>query len=132
MIEVHSDEIWNKFWAAKDAVLTTGDDRLHIEAKGDDPGIILPGASGATQYPKGLMIELEIESPTETTAQLFYLTNWQTKYTNLHSQIVPLAPGQNIIYFKVDHPRLVPPLRFDPGTAAGVYIVSCMGIKALP
>ncbi len=131
IIEVRKDAGWKKFRAEKQAMLITGDNRLRIQATGDDPVIILPG-SGLVAGVKRFMVEVVIESPAETHAQLYYLTKGQTKYTERHSQIAPLKPGRNIIYFRVEDPNLIGPLRLDPGATAGVYVISSMNVMALP
>ncbi len=131
IIEVRKDAGWKKFRAEKQATLTPGDNRLRIEATSDDPVIILPGSDLVASV-KRFMVELVIESPAETQAQLYYLTKGQTKYTERHSQIAPLKPGRNIIYFQVEDPNLIGPLRLDPGATAGVYVISSMNVMALP
>ncbi len=130
IIEVRKDAGWKKFRAEKQATLSTGDNRLRIQATGDDPVIILPG-SGLVAGVKRFMIEVVMESPAETHAQLYYLTKGQTKYTERHSQVAPLKPGRNIIYFRVEDPNLIGPLRLDPGATAGVYVISSMNVMAL-
>ncbi len=131
IIEVRKDAGWKKFRAEKQAMLITGDNRLRIQATGDDPVIILPG-SGLVAGVKRFMVEVVIESPAETHAQLYYLAKGQTKYMERNSQIAPLKPGRNIIYFRVEDPNLIGPLRLDPGATAGLYVISSMNVMALP
>lgn len=123
LAEARTDRVWRMFKGKQQAVLSAVDDTLQIEATGDDPVVIIPGSLVAG---KRFMVEVVIESPAQTFAQMYFLTKGQRDYTEHHSQLAELTPGKNIIYFRLDHPNLAGSLRFDPGKVPGVYRVSSM------
>ena len=103
-------------------------DRLVVYAAGDDASLILPRFAAGKRF----IVQVVINSPVETTAQLYYLTNGQTKYRESQSQIAKLVPSRNVVYFRVDAPNVIDPIRFDPSAAPGEYTIESMTAMGLP
>lgn len=127
--EARTSDVWKRFNATQQANLTVADNRLQIEATGDNPIIILP-AFGATGH--RFLIETIIESPTATTARMFYMVKGQTQYYDAQSQVVALQPGRNVVYFRFEDRNIIDPLRLDPGAAPGTYVIESMRAMELP
>ncbi len=123
-----TERVWRMFKAKQQAVLTVEDNALKVEATDDNPTIIMPGSAVAG---KRFMLEVVIESPARTFAQLYFLTKGQRDYTERHSQLAELTPGKNIIYFRLDHPNLTGSLRFDPGQVPGIYRLTSIDVMEL-
>jgi hypothetical protein len=126
--EASSAQVWQQFRAQQQAKLSVTANQLIVNATGDNPVIILPGFAANQRF----IIEAVINSSNETSAQLYYLTPGQTKYTEDQSQIVQLKPGRNIVYFKIDDPNVIDPLRLDPASTPGTYTFERMTARGLP
>lgn len=126
--EAQSDKVWSQFRAQQQATIMTVDNSMRIEVTGDKPVLIAPAFAAGKRF----IVEAVMDCPADTTAQLYYLTKGQASYTEGHSQKVQLKRGRNIVYFRVDLPNLMDPLRFDPATTPGVYLVRSMNAMALP
>ena len=68
----------------------------------DDPQLILPPFAEGKQF----ILQVVIQSPVDTLAQLFFLLQGQSSYLEDRSYMVPLKPGKNVIYFRLDSPAL--------------------------
>jgi hypothetical protein len=73
-----------------------------------------------------------IQSRVDTSAQLFFLLQGQFGYLERQSYLVPLKPGKNLIYFRLDSPSLIDPLRFDPAARPGNYIIESITARPIP
>jgi hypothetical protein len=108
-------------------VLTPSENGLKIVSSGDDPQLILPPFAEGKQF----ILQVVIQSPVDTVAQLFFLLQGQSSYLEDKSYMVPLKPGKNIIYFRLDSPSLTDPLRFDPAALPGNYIIESITARAI-
>ena len=108
-------------------VLTPSENGLTIVSSGDDPQLILPPFAEGKQF----ILQVVIQSPVDTSAQLFFLLQGQSSYLEDKSYQVPLKSGKNVIYFRLDSPSLVDPLRFDPAAHPGNYIIESITAKAI-
>ncbi len=108
-------------------VLTPSEKGLKIVSSGDDPQLILPPFAEGKRF----ILQVVIQSPVDTTGQLFFLLQGQSTYLGDKSFEVQLKPGKNVIYFRLDSPSLVDPLRFDPGFLPGNYIIESITAKAI-
>jgi hypothetical protein len=108
--------------------LTPLDNGLKVTSSGDDPQLHLPPFAEAKQF----ILQVVIESPVDTSAQLFYMLQGQSSYPESQSYLVPLKPGKNVIYFRLDSPSLIDPLRFDPAAHPGDYVIQSITAKAVP
>ena len=119
---------WNQFKPQQQVELKPDANGLTVVVTGADPNLILPPfASGKTT-----VIQIVINSPAETVAQLFHLSQTERAYAEGRSQIVNLTPGRNVIYFRLDQPDLVDPVRLDPGAVAGEYLIESVIARAVP
>lgn len=125
--EAKTDAVWRKFKVQQQGQMALAGNRLKFTATGGDGALLLP----AFAVGRRLVIQAVLDSPVATTAQMFYLTAGQTTYKAAQSQAVPLETGRNVIYFRLDRPNLADPIRFDPGTEAGVYMLESMTARAL-
>ena len=108
--------------------LTPLENGIKVTSSGDDPQLFLPTFAKGKQF----ILQVVIQSPVVTPAQLFYLLQGQSSYLEEQSFLLPLKPGKNTIYYRLDSPSLIDPLRFDPSAAAGDYIIESITAKALP
>jgi hypothetical protein len=108
-------------------VLTPSENGLKIVSSGDDPQLILPPFAEGKQF----ILQVVIQSPVDTVAQLFFLLQGQSSYLEDKSYMVPLKPGKNVIYFRLDSPSLTDPLRFDPAAHPGNYIIESITARAI-
>lgn len=108
-------------------VLTPSENGLKIVSSGDDPQLLLPPFAEGKQ----LVLQMVIDSPVDTLAQLFFLREGQTTYVEGQSQSCPLKAGKNIIYFRLDQPGLADPLRFDPAVHPGEYVIESIIARAM-
>lgn len=112
----------------KQATLSVADNRLVVNATGGDSAIFLPPFAAGKRF----LVQIILDSPADTAAQLFYLVSGQAAYTEARSQIVALTKGRNVVYFQVAEPNVVDPIRFDPGALPGTYTIESMVARALP
>lgn len=120
--------VWRQFRAQQQATLSVAGDRLVVKATGDNPVIILPAFAAGQRF----IIEAVIESENATSAQLYYLTPGQTKFSEDQSQLVDIKAGLNVVYFRIDDPNVIDPLRFDPASKPGTYTIERMTARGLP
>ena len=125
--EARTEEVWKRF-GAQQAAVSVVDNRLIVNATGDNPTLTLPPFVTGTRF----IMQVVINSPVETVAQVYYLRKGQTKYKESQSQVAGLSPGRNVIYFRLDAPDLIDPVRFDPAEAPGEYIIESMTAMGLP
>ena len=125
--EARTEDVWRRF-GVKRASVSVVENRLMVNATGDDAALILPPFAAG----KAFMLQVILNSPVDTRAQLFHLVKGQTKYRDGQSQIAPLKAGRNVIYFSVNAPDVIDPLRFDPSAAPGEYTIERMTAMALP
>jgi hypothetical protein len=107
--------------------LTSLDNGLKVTSSGDDPQLFLPPFAQGEQF----ILQVIMQSPVDTSAQLFYLLQGQSSYLEAQSYLLPLKPGKNAIYFRLDSPSLIDPLRFDPAADPGHYIIESITARAL-
>lgn len=107
--------------------LTPQPEMLKIEASDRDPAVRLPGFAGGHA-----IVELKMESPADTTVQLFYLLPGQKSYSQTHSQELHVKAGKNVVYFELSDPSWIGALRLDPGMVPGEYLLESIKAKAFP
>ncbi|HEV2805080.1 MAG TPA: hypothetical protein VGW57_09140 [Chthoniobacterales bacterium] len=107
--------------------VTASEKGLKMSANGNDPAFLLPSLSTVDRF----IVRLAIDSPAATTLLLLYLVKDTPSYDGSRSQTVSLKRGQNVVYFEVDIPELVQPLRFDLGTS-GEYMLQSIAVHNVP
>ena len=102
-------------------------DGLLLKATGVDPSLVLPefAATGAT------VMKVVIVSPKETALQIFYKAPGQKDYTEANSRSYQLREGSNTVFFEHNEPGSTEPLRLDPGTAVGNYILNEIEVRTV-
>jgi hypothetical protein len=125
MTEARKPMPWNQFVAQQQATLRTSEAGLTVIASGADPAVLLPPFVKDSAF----VLQVVIDSPVDTPAQLF-CKRAQQSYDEAHSRSVMLAQGRNVVYFQVDFPQIVDPLRFDPGAQPGEYIIESVTARA--
>lgn len=126
--DARTDSVWRQFSAQQGANVSVSGNRMTVNATGNRPTLILPAFCAG----KRMMIEAVINSSTDTIAQLSYMTRGQSEYTESQSQSVPVKTGLNVVYFRLDVPNLIDPLRFVPGSTPGIYTLESMTARPLP
>jgi len=101
------------------ATLSKGANGLIVTASASDPSLSLPPFIADKQA----IVQVTIVSPVETPIQLFYITRDRPAQSEEKSQTVMLKRGSNVIYFQLNQPGLIDPLRLDPGAASGQYVI---------
>jgi len=112
--------------AIQQCELRPSDNGLKIVAKGDDPAILLPTFAMGKRF----MLQVTIDSSTETGIQLFYMIRGDKTYHEGQGAIYPLKKGKNVIYFKVDQ-DVVDPVRLDPSYTQGEYTIESIIAHAI-
>lgn len=108
------------------AVLTPVSEGLRVTATGPDPQLLLPPVCGG----KPCILQVVIVSPVETPVQLYYSRRASPGFSEDKSQTIAARKGRNVIYFQLDQPDLIEPLRFDPGAAIGDYVIESLETRA--
>ena len=104
---------------------------LKVTATGIDPNLLLPDFATGKRF----VIQVIIDSPVETPIEVYWLVQGAKGYDESHAQIAPLKKGKNTIYFRIDEPNVVDPIRYDPGGAPGDYVIESIiarSLKAVP
>jgi hypothetical protein len=112
--------------ALQQCELRPSDNGLKIVAKGDDAAILLPNFAKGKRF----MLQVTIDSSTETGIQLFYMMRGDKTYHEGQAAIYPLKKGKNVIYFKVDQ-DVVDPLRLDPSYTLGEYTIESIIARSI-
>jgi hypothetical protein len=102
-----------------DATISVAPDGLKVTVSGDDPHLLLPHFAEGKQF----ILQIAIESPADTWIQLFFTSRDHPEVSEDQSQSLPLKKGKNVVYFQLDQANLIDPLRLDPGTSAGDYMI---------
>ena len=112
--------------ALQQCELRPSNNGLKIVAKGHDSAILLP------DFPvgKSFLLQVTIDSSTETGIQLFYLRRGDKTYQERQAAMYPLKKGKNVIYFKVDQ-DVVDPLRLDPSYTPGEYTIESIVARTI-
>lgn len=103
-------------------ILTPVAEGLRVTATGPDPQLLLPPVCGGKQC----ILQVVIVSPVETAVQLYYSRRASPGFSADKSQTITARKGRNVIYFQLDQADLVEPLRFDPGSAIGDYVIESL------
>ena len=117
LFELRTAEQFGQVKANADAVLTTGDDGLKIKVTGNDPVLFLPTFAAGKQF----ILQVVIEASTQTGMQLFYMLRDKPSYSEAHAPLVALAKGRNVVYFRINQPNVIDPVRLDPAYTPGDY-----------
>ena len=105
-----------------DVSLEVQGNALKIKAVGTDPAILLPSFRGDQA-----IAEIVIESPADTTLQLFYRLPGIETFTEASSIRAPIKAGKNVIYISLPAWNRV--LRLDPGQVPGDYLLESVQVK---
>lgn len=108
-----------KIKAQKEATLSAAGDKLKVTSTGTDPQLLLPPFAEGKQF----ILQVTIESPMDMGIELFYLVQGQTEHVGAQSFLCRMNKGKNVVYFKLDQPNLIDPIRLDPGMAPGDYVI---------
>jgi hypothetical protein len=104
--------------------LSPQSDGLKITATGGDPAVLLPPFRG-----EQAIAEIVIDSPADTTLQLFYRFPGQASYNQVFSIKVPTKTGKNVIYAELPGPGRISVLRLDAGEVPGEYVLRSFQAK---
>jgi hypothetical protein len=127
LLEAKTAADFAKFKALSQVVLAPEANGLRITSSGTDPQILLPPFAEG----KRCIVQLAINLPIETPVQIFYSLRDHQGFTEAQSQLVPLKKGKNIVYFQLDQPDLIDPVRLDPGASPGDYIIESVVAKSI-
>lgn len=105
-----------------DVTLEAQGNALIIQAVGSDPAILLPSFQSDRA-----IAEINIESPADTTLQLFYRLSGMDAYSETSSITVPIKTGKNVVYLQL--PAWKGVLRLDPGQVPGDYLLESVQVK---
>ena len=126
MFEAKTSADFAKCRALQHCELRPSNNGLRIVAKRDDAAILLPNFAVGIRF----VIQVIIDSSTETGIQLFYMMRGNRTYDEGHSAMWPLKKGKNVIYFKVDQ-DIVDPLRLDPSYTPGEYTIESIVARTI-
>ncbi len=117
----------DQFISINDIILSTGAWGILLEATGDDPFLELefdhrPEADS-------FIVRVVLTSPEETTLQFFYTTSEDRGFSPERVISKSIRKGRNELLFRLPHPDTRGRIRFDPGFAAGLYVLHSLQIK---
>ena len=121
---VKTSEEFAKVRPYKHVSLSPQSDGLKITATGGDPALLLPPFRG-----ERVIAEIVIDSPADTTLQLFYRFPGQASYHPVLTIKVPTKTGKNVIYAELPGPGRTAVLRLDPGEVSGEYVLRSFQAK---
>ena len=125
------DEGFGGVQAGSDTLLRpTGTGRLDVMALGRDPSLLLPRVPAAP--PRRYLLRLVVESPSETTLQLFYPTPGATSFDEGRSVRRRLPRGEAFVDLRFGPVELDGRLRLDPGETPGRYAIRELALYRLP
>ncbi len=110
--------------------ITEGPYGVELNASGDDPFLLLP----EVEIPPGHRVSLRmvLESPAETELLVYFTTPTSPNYTEELKARETIHRGLNNLVIDIFHPELVGPLRLDPGTKPGRYVLVSLEVLAYP
>ncbi len=100
-----------------------------IISNGNDPQLFLPVLD--VKSVRSAVLKVSIQIPVDTDVQLYYMTKEQPHYTEKNSIRKEGRQGENDLYFFLPLDDIVGPVRFDPGTKPGVYVLHELEIRAV-
>ncbi len=101
---------------------------LELISEGRDPFIFLPVIDFKEN--NSLRIEIDVTSPEITRLQIFFRSVEQEGFSEKNSKIIQLKKGFNSISFDIKNKDFSnEPLRLDPGTNTGKYIIHSVLVK---
>jgi glycosyltransferase involved in cell wall biosynthesis len=105
------------------------DGALRVVSLGDEPQLQL-GHSRSSFFTRGpLLVRLDITTPRDTVAQLFWKTVKVPVYCEQHSVRTRLEPGRNIKYLRVPAEITIGRIRLDPATFAGELMLHGLQVR---
>ena len=120
-IDFRRDEDFSRFKPLNQASITIIDDGIMIRSEGEDAQLAVPETAIAPAAHFAAVVE--ISAPADTIAQLYYATDEHPGFTEAQVASVSLKMGRNRVLFQINDPYLIGTFRFDPGKAAGEYIL---------
>lgn len=105
------------------------DDAIILNATGRDPQMWLPLFD--TKTAQSFSIKIEMESPVESGLELYYMTEFDKKFSRDKKISHKTTKGVNIIYLYLEPVgKLYGKLRLDIGSAPGTYKIKNIEIRA--
>lgn len=102
---------------------------LRVHVTGPSPSLELPPVDAAGH--RGLILELELESPGDALLWVFYATRDDPRYRPLRRVQHLVAEGANHLFVEIAEPGLTGRLRLDLGGEPGVYSLHSLAIRGL-
>ncbi len=102
---------------------------IAVQAIGDDPYIVLP-YQAKVDY-QSAVLKLFITSSKKSSVQIFYMTDKKLRYSQRHSIIQTLFPGENELYFFLPINRIRERLRLDFGISGERYEVHSAELRPI-
>ncbi|MEW6261256.1 MAG: hypothetical protein AB1547_15280, partial [Thermodesulfobacteriota bacterium] len=110
---------FDRIVAYKDVEFSRHPDGLQITA-GNDPGVVLQVDTVKQQE---ALLKIVIDSPAETTFQLFFKYHPLDGYSEVNSMRFNIHSGANQLKIPLKPQWVGNPLRIDPGLVSGVYVL---------
>jgi hypothetical protein len=102
---------------------------LVLKSNGSDPQVMLPPSRFIPDNRNGgVIVQIKLESPVQTDAQLFYKTKNSPEYSEGRSIRITVHKGPNTLNFPVTDHQLDGQLRFDPGIVEAQYLINKIAI----
>lgn len=117
LLELKTAEQFSQVKMNAEAVLIPGTDGLAMKVTGNDPVLFLPPFAAGKHF----ILKVVIEAPVQTGMQLFCMLRDAPTYAEIRSQLFPLIKGRNVVYFRVNQPDVIDPVRLDPAYNVGDY-----------
>lgn len=112
--------------AVRDLAVEQAADGLLLNAAGPDPSLEITLDAATDGDP--LLVSLSMVSPQDTEMEIFYTTQESPEFSASRRIQKKIVKGENDLLFRLPHPRTGNRLRFDPGMAAGRYLLRSLVI----
>ena len=113
--------------AVSQATIAPAENGLQVTATGNDPVLHLPPFAAGKRF----ILQVAIESPADGGIQLFHKVSGEADYGERRGPLYPLKQGRNTVYWRVDSPNVIDPLRLDPGYTPGTYVIESITARTL-
>lgn len=107
-----------------------GEPALEIVAVSFDPAVAIPLPDRPDLG--DVLLRLTVDSPAATELKVLYLTAEDTVYRPPHSRSHPLRQGRNTVIVELRDEEIRGPLRLDPGTVPGRYVLQGIELRGGP
>jgi SGNH hydrolase-like domain, acetyltransferase AlgX len=124
VLSTYDKEDLESIWNNEHVLLSWEEEALTIQITGNDPSLYMPikPVFCNTEY----ILQIDLESPVDTSCQLFYLNNASEYFHEQRSIIKEVYVGRRFVTFLLPPDSIFKKKRFDLNTMDGVFVIHSM------